>query len=391
MKLTSRLFRAGIFYATILTGAFATVSRAAESQPIRAKDVIAAVKSGDLSALRGMVKTDANAVFVKEPFLTQNTLMHVAAQSGRTNVLDFLLGAGFNVDVTNRMGETSLFYAAINGQLAAVELLLRQGAAVNAADTNGYTPLSEAVSFGRLSVAEMLLNHGANIEARNFNGATALEVAGMRGDAGMIELLLKFHADVNSQDNFGLTPLHQAAYEHKIDAVSILLNHGADVNRKSKKGYTPLDWCADPLTRINPVVFQLLRERGAVSNKSPNVWAAAVTGDLEPLKSFILKQPSIVTKTTPFTKETLLHRAAFGGHKPTVEFLLSKGAPINAQDDQGCTALHNAVQARHADVAKYLLGSGADPKIKTAQGQTALAIAQSIKQEDLVRILQNSP
>ena len=356
--------------------------------PLNESDVIKAVRGGQIKELKEILDSDPKLLFVTEPTKWRDTLLHIAARAGQTNVVGLLLARGLEVDVTNSLWQTPLYFAASNGKLDAVELLLASGANVNGASPDGETPLNDASFREHLPVIEALLQHGAAVDAGNHNGASPLEIAAMFGRTNAMKLLLRFHADVNHQNNFGMTPLHQAAYEHQVTAVAMLLDAGADVNRRSKKGYTPLEWCADSLVGINPDTFALLRSHGGVAAKGRNYGAAAVVGDLDQLKPIVLKVPSVLTNSNPLSRQTLLHLAALGWHPPTAVFLLEQGAPIDAQDDQGFTALHDAVRARNPEMVKVLLARGANVAIKDDAGQTPLDLARSSGQDGLVRLLE---
>ena len=55
--------------------------------------------------------------------------------------------------------------------------------------------------------------------------------------------------------------------------------------------------------------------------------------------------------------------------------LLSKGADVNAQNDNGDTALHLAVAYGKARIAKTLLDGGADVAVLNKDGRDALLVA----------------
>jgi len=85
-----------------------------------------------------------------------------------------------------------------------------------------------------------------------------------------------------------------------------------------------------------------------------------------------------------------LHRAAHIGHAHIVEYLLDKGANINAtctRLDAGFTPLHFAARKGHVDVVKVLLAKGADTNLKSKQDHTALDIAKQENQPEVVSIL----
>jgi len=91
---------------------------------------------------------------------------------------------------------------------------------------------------------------------------------------------------------------------------------------------------------------------------------AVVTGDLEKTRALLKDNPNLV-----FSKfimgATLLHHAAFSGHKDVAELLLANKADVNAKADDGSTPLHQAVAEGHNDVVELLLAHGADVNAKT--------------------------
>lgn len=74
-------------------------------------------------------------------------------------------------------------------------------------------------------------------------------------------------------------------------------------------------------------------------------------------------------------KVTPLHWAAVTGHRNTVDFLVSKGAKIDAVDDQGRTPLFAAATAGRTDVVDYLIQKGANINAKDSGGKTVLDAA----------------
>ena len=136
-------------------------------------------------------------------------------------------------------------------------------------------------------------------------------------------------------------------------AVRLLLELGADANQPSKDYGSPLHtacWQGDGNngrdTREVEETIQLLIDAGA----DPNL---------------------LSRETRP------LHEAVFGdwGSPTSVRVLLSRGADINAPNENGQTALMVAAQHGEVECLRLLLEAGANRTLKDNQGKIALDYA----------------
>lgn len=116
------------------------------------------------------------------------------------------------LDALSTDGFTPLGLAAFTGRTPIVEFLLSEGANPNAAsqDENAFTALTGAVATGHAEVARLLLEAGADPNHLYEGGA--------------------------------FSPLLAASAGGRVDMVRLLIDHGADVNLKSSQGKTALDW-----------------------------------------------------------------------------------------------------------------------------------------------------
>ena len=69
--------------------------------------------------------------------------------------------------------------------------------------------------------------------------------------------------------------------------------------------------------------------------------------------------------------------ASLSGFKDIADFLISKGADIDAKDVRGSTPLIRASMKGYKDTVELLISKGADVNVKDVQGYTALYWASS--------------
>ena len=88
------------------------------------------------------------------------TPLHLAAARCRTNVVEFLLEKGADVERKSKDGSRPLHLAAQEGCTNVVTMLLARKAKINARDDQGRTPLKRAADWGQNSTVEFLRQRG---------------------------------------------------------------------------------------------------------------------------------------------------------------------------------------------------------------------------------------
>ena len=102
------------------------------------------------------------------------TALSIAAYMGKQNYVTRLVAAGADV---NSYGWSPLIYAAFNGHTDIVNFLLKQGAEIDALSPNGSTALFFAARHGHEEVAISLLKNKADPTIANESGETAYDWA----------------------------------------------------------------------------------------------------------------------------------------------------------------------------------------------------------------------
>lgn len=282
------------------------------------------------------------------------------------------------LDSQNSMSQTLLHLAAMRGNTDLVVSLLDHGAHANIPDKDGWFPIHHA-GFSRdycklsdrlkrrhhhdtlwhllpVNIVQRTSNHhpyrsretglrlGDQVicqeiaEKRNNYGNTMLEEALITGDEIMFSHLLRLVADVNSCISFCRkhhSILHAAVSRANFgNVVSLLLSRGADIEAAGIDGWRPLHVAA---YWGNVAIVERLITAGA-SIHVPTRRLDMCHGRLpNPDEKEWNGQP--------------LHLAAMGGHVAVVELLLKHGADVNATTNHferptgwyGPTALHIAL------------------------------------------------
>lgn len=124
---------------------------------------------GDFESFKQQV--NRNPALVSQTSNYGTTPLHLAAESNKVQVIEFLVSKGADVNVRNDGGYTPLHEAAYVGALGAVKILVRLGADMSARagdrepdeGRDGVTILAHAAIGGNSNVVRFLLKHGAPI------------------------------------------------------------------------------------------------------------------------------------------------------------------------------------------------------------------------------------
>lgn len=133
------------------------------------------------------------------------TVLWTAAHNGYVESLQVLIEAGADVNIRNRTdGWSPLLIAAAtheawtfgtqkfwgvnkSRQLEVVQLLLSAGADVNLSSNNNQTPLMEASACGAIDMVDILLKANADVNLRDNNGRSAIDLAQKFGHDGVVQ------------------------------------------------------------------------------------------------------------------------------------------------------------------------------------------------------------
>lgn len=262
------------------------------------------------------------------PYGGQTPLL-LAAREGCLGCAQILVDNGADINVQDPRGVSAPVMAIINGHFDVAAYLIDRGADPNLADDTGRTALYAAVDFNTLPVDNVPMPPGI-IEQ---------EVSALQLIAKLIAKGANVNAQLTRQQPYrakldrgadtmlttGTTPLLRAAKAGDVAAMKLLLAAGADVHLATRAGITPLMAAAGMGTKEEDTTGRYKTQEEAIEAIQLCLDAGA------PIDA------------TNAQGQTALFAAAQFGHDKIVEFLISKGANVNAKDQRGFTPLDAAL------------------------------------------------
>uniref|UniRef100_A0A452UI20 Ankyrin repeat and KH domain-containing protein 1 n=1 Tax=Ursus maritimus TaxID=29073 RepID=A0A452UI20_URSMA len=186
-----------------------------------------------------------------------STPLMEASQEGHLELVKYLLAAGANVHATTATGDTALTYACENGHTDVADVLLQAGADLEHESEGGRTPLMKAARAGHLCTVQFLISKGANVNrATANNDHTVVSLACAGGHLAVVELLLAHGADPTHRLKDGSTMLIEAAKGGHTNVVSYLLDYPNNVLSVPTTDVSQLTSPSQDQSQVNMALFQ---------------------------------------------------------------------------------------------------------------------------------------
>jgi len=330
---------------------------------------------------------DPNAILTTEG----ETVLMLTAYTGHLDAVKLLLDAGADVNAAQMRGQTAVMWAAAEGHSDVVRLLAENGADLDAESiastrperrpAGGMTALLFAARQGHLDTVEALIDSGADVNVVAADGTSALLIAIVNGFYDVAHVLLDRGADPSLADAKGRAPLFAAIdlrnqqwaqapppelpeHEH-MALIRALVEAGADVEQKlsaqiTHRGSFDMRWTdlkgGTPFLRAawngDIEVMRYLLEHGAdpyVTTDKNETALLLLTGSGWPLGQGHIRSDEEIHAALDLLVEELgmdvnaattegitpLMGAVFKGTNDVVEYLVERGAKLDAEDNEG--------------------------------------------------------
>ena len=308
-----------------------------------------------------------------------NTLLHLAASRGYTQIVGLLLDQGLNIDAFGARERTALHQAASAGHTDTVHLLINRGADLKARDKQGKRASSLAFARKHGEIVALFRKHGVAVHDN-------LRQAAVEGEAEDVRLHIQQGANIHAVDDDQNTALHVAASEGHQEVALVLVESGADVQARNTWNAAPVHYAAGyghlnvaELLITHGTPKDLLREEHALNEKKAGALHYAVMNESKEAAKYLLAAGTQVD-VREARDRTPLHLAAMEGDRSLLDLLLKHGAAIDARDDQGLTPLHLAVVHWQPQIVETCVDRGAKPGWEHV-GPTLLI--QAVEQENI--------
>lgn len=143
------------------------------------------------------------------PFTPDSFSFYIAKENEK--ICNLFLEAGMDVNCRDAAGTPMICIAARSGRTGMIEWLLSKGADINAVSKDrGYSAVMDAVWKSSQEIVKLLIEKGANLNFISNDGQTALIVATGASNPRICELLVKNGADPTYKDRMGMSSLDYA-------------------------------------------------------------------------------------------------------------------------------------------------------------------------------------
>lgn len=277
-------------------------------------------------------------------------------------VLEELINGGWNINSASEGVSKLLDWICTRDDLHRLNLLFEYGLKLDNKPNIKKTALNTAIANGSCFVAKRLNEYAVYTPSDDI-GNSPLHIAVSSNDLALVKALIAKGSDVYARNYYGSRPLHLAAFEANLEIVTYLIDNGAHIDAHDLNGRNALHEACRSSGSNGPVVAKKLIEAGAktdfLDNDKNTLLHLALISKKFATAIFLIDLFPDINQLNCFN-ESYIYLAAGFGPKLFLEKLIGAGADVNIKECNGQTALHKALMTNTIEVVEYLLEKGAD-------------------------------
>jgi len=326
----------------------------------------------DVNAVKAEIEKGANPSQLN-PMSFDPVVMAINAEAPNETIKFLLAQPGNVVTKPTHDGRIYLHWAASRGNEEIVGYLISKGSNIALKDSHGTSPLTFAASAGQpnTKIYDLFLAKGANLKTDlNGSGANALLLAiGNDKDLKLTDYFIAKGLDLKSTDASGINAFGYAARAGNVNVLKALIQKGVAVDKNAlitaseggRRGAAPIE------------VFEYLEslkiDPKAVNKEGRNVLHALVRrpNQNEIIAHFLAVGVDVNQAdnegNTPFMNAVATNRDT-----ALLALLLPKVKDINQANAKGITPLALAVNSNSFPVVNYLIAKGANVNAADREG-----------------------
>ncbi|XP_071102744.1 uncharacterized protein [Haliotis cracherodii] len=306
--------------------------------------------------------------------LTMNRLLLVAAESGSSDILVYLLQEGADINTRDKGMQNIFHLVCKSGMEKTLKVLLTRkpgNNVINSVDVNGRTPVMVASHTGSEGCFK-LLQTTSNLNVKDKHGSGIIHLACGGGNTAIVQHVLS-PSNINSRGRHGWTAVMVAAVSGHQSVFDLLVSNQADL--------TLVDTSGDSLLHLacrggNTAIVQHVLFPSNINSRGEYGWTAvmqaAVSGHQSVFDLLVSNQADLTLVDTD--GDSLLHLACQGGNTAIVQHVLSP-SNINSTGRYGWTAVMQAAVNGHQSVFDLLVSNQADLTLVDICGDSLLHLA----------------
>jgi len=298
-------------------------------------------------------------------FVVQHTTLHKSSADGYLPGIQYFLNKSQShygkstANVPDKSGLCPIHIAAERGQTDAVEFLSKNGHDIDTASSTGLTTLMYACKAGHAETVSKICSLGGNISATDMAGMTAAHFAAVGDHPGALEALYRA---AEEKLNALLPPQLQQIQSQQSTASAPPSASPDPANTTSLQGTpTKPEGLPSILTKQGSKRAQLAHNR---SQRKKQV----VTTEVPKGKAIDVIDAPCRNGSRP------IHLAAAVGAVKAIEYLVSVNVNLASVDSRGDTPLHRAGRNNHHEAYRLLVSAGSVDSVKNDNYESAAAL-----------------